>query len=375
MTFTAIDCQSYAGGFAYGVVKAGFELIAKREQKGGFGVPVMEANRHLLGHKWQAEDGPAESWTPLNADLVFGNPPCSGFSSMSSGFGDEWRSAKNSCMWDLINYAAKCDPKIVIFESVQGAFQQGRDLMVSLRAKLQELTNDTWTLHHVLHNVQDLGGAQNRARYFFVASRIPFGVEMPEDKPPVTVQDRIGDLAAVPLDEIPGHTIYRTPRSEKLRGLAASGEWKQGEKSDKPHKRVPDIDIDKTDRTFTGFAAVRLNNDKPSRVLIGHAPTTYVHPTESRVLSHRELARLTGFPDEWDLSVHGSKIVNQFLFGKGICVEAGNWIAKAAYDAISGNPQSYSGEQIGENEFLIDAQLKNAHKLPAQPLFRLEGDW
>jgi hypothetical protein len=70
MTLTAIDCQSYAGGFALGVVQAGFTLAGKREQAGAFGVPAMEANRHLLGSTWEAEDGPAASWTPVKADPV-----------------------------------------------------------------------------------------------------------------------------------------------------------------------------------------------------------------------------------------------------------------------------------------------------------------
>ena len=112
-------------------------------------------------------------------------------------------------------FAAKCDPKIVIFESVQGAFQSGRGLMNELHEKLTDLTGKSWNLFHVLHNVKDLGGAQDRARYFFVASQIPFGVDLPEYEPQ-TVLDRIGDLANVPLGEVPGHNIFVTPRSEKL---------------------------------------------------------------------------------------------------------------------------------------------------------------
>lgn len=376
MTFTAIDCQSFAGGFAYGVVKAGFELIAKREQPGGFGVAAMEANRHLLGDKWQAEDGPAQSWTPLQADLVFGNPPCSGFSNMALSFGPEWRAEQNRCMFDLIEYAAKCNPQIVIFESVQNAYSKGRELMQELRQILAERTGNTWTLYHVLHNVKDLGGAQDRPRYFFVASRIPFGIDLTSLVPGQTVMQRIGDLVDVHASEIEGHTTLDAPRTKRIADLARGAVWKQGEHSGYAHERAPHISVDTCERAKKGgFAAIRLHENKPSRVIDGHSAERFVHPTEPRVLSFREIARLTGFPEEWKTDVYRFPKKRHAWFGKGICVEAGNWIAKAAHDALAGNPQSYKGEQIGQDEFLIDAQLKNVHKLPPQPLFRLEGDW
>jgi hypothetical protein len=75
--YRAIDCMGFAGGFTLGVVQAGFELVAKREMRGGFGVPNCEANRHLLGTNWQAQACDPADWEVMPAELVFGNPPCS----------------------------------------------------------------------------------------------------------------------------------------------------------------------------------------------------------------------------------------------------------------------------------------------------------
>ena len=109
MTYTAIDCQCFAGGFTLGLVQAGFKLIGKREMKGGFGVANCEANRHLLGVDWDAEAVSPEAWSVPQggADLVAGNPPCSGFSVLSS---KEFRGADskiNACMWAFAEYAAR----------------------------------------------------------------------------------------------------------------------------------------------------------------------------------------------------------------------------------------------------------------------------
>jgi site-specific DNA-cytosine methylase len=255
MTFTAIDCQSYAGGFALGVVQAGFKLAGKREQAGAFGVPAMEANRHLLGTEWIAEDGPADTWTPVKVDLLFGNPPCSGFSNRSAMVrgkldnGEIGRvqyrgvdSVANSCMWDLVGFAAKCDPQIVIFESVQGAYQKGRSLMQALRTDLEKRTGQDWTLYHVLHNVSDLGGAQVRLRYFWVASRIPFGV-LPLHTEPTTVQDRIGDLETVELGSMDGHVITETAQTRRINELAAAVTWKPDETSGEAYARAVEENI------------------------------------------------------------------------------------------------------------------------------------
>lgn len=75
--YRAIDALGFAGGFTLGMVQAGFELVAKREMPGGFGVANCEANRHLLGNNWRTQISAPEAWEVMPADVVFGNPPCS----------------------------------------------------------------------------------------------------------------------------------------------------------------------------------------------------------------------------------------------------------------------------------------------------------
>lgn len=383
----ALDCQSYAGGFALGVVRAGFDLIGKREQPGWFGVPAMQGNMTLLGSEWEAESTPAGQWTPIKTDLLFGNPPCSGFSQRSASVRGrredgtvgliEYRgidSAANSCMWDLVGFAAKCDPQIVIFESVQGAFRKGLQLMRDLRADLETRTGQQWTLTHVLHNVSHLGGAQLRPRYFWVASRVPFGINALPAAEPVTVRDRIQDLENVPLGSVDGHVIDDSPQERRIHELASKVEWNAHEMSGHAYARAIEQGIELehwseplvSDKGTTQFAPRRLAYDDPSRVLAGDAPQKMVHPTLPRTLTHREIARLSGFPDDWSCAPYLVKKSNSYWWGKGICVEAGQWIAAAARDALNGSPQTYRGEQIGDREFLIDS--KDLLNLPAMPV-------
>jgi len=387
MTFTAIDCQSFAGGFTYGVVSSGFELAAKREGPGGFGVPAVEANRHLITGDWKTEIGEAQTWTPIRTDFVFGNPPCSGFSNRSSmvrqmnseGVRErvEYRginATPNQCMWDLVTYAAKCDPKIVVFESVQGAFRQGQELMQALRTDLETKTGDTWDLFHVLHNVTGLGGAQVRNRYFWVASRIPFGINNPMVST-VTVQERIGDLEDKNCEFIEGHIIMNSPRARRISELANNFDWLPGEVSGSAYKRAIEAGVIfseenwsqklVTDKGTTQFAPKRLKYDKPANVLAGDCLQVQVHPVLPRTLTYREVARLFGYPDSWITKPYQEKHSNSYWFGKGVCVEAGQWIASAVHDALAGNPQSFVGDSIGHRENLID--FSNWYKKALKP--------
>lgn len=195
----AIDVHGFGGGFTLGTVQAGFELVAKFSDQKGFGVYNTLGNRHLLGHQWDSVIGTAPpdrlnfapyEWEPMSANLVFGNPPCSGFSTLSRGDFRGVHSPINRFMWQLIDYAGKVAPELVIWESVQQTFRQGLELMRLLHDKLEEDTGHKYDLYHVLHNNASVGGGSTRRRYFWVASRIPFGV----DRYPLEYVPVFGDL-------------------------------------------------------------------------------------------------------------------------------------------------------------------------------------
>lgn len=173
----AVGAHDFGGGFALGAVQAGFEFSGKMSRKAGFGVHSTLVNRHLLGNDWDSYLGKPHQWPIINADLVFGNPPCSGFSTLSSASFRGMDSPINDLMWETIDYASRVAPPIVIFESVQQTFRQGLPLMRKLHDFLCNETGFKYKLIHVLHNNASVGGVSDRKRYFWVASRVPFGIE------------------------------------------------------------------------------------------------------------------------------------------------------------------------------------------------------
>lgn len=79
-----------------------------------------------------------------------------------------------------------------------------------------------------------------------------------------------------------------------------------------------------------------------------------IHPTRYRGLTHREVARIMGFPDDWRIRPLRDFKGLPPTWGKGIPVECGRWISTWARNSILGEPGEMVGEKIGDREFLID---------------------
>lgn len=443
MSLRAIDCHGFGGGFTLGVVQAGFELQAKFSREVGFGVYNTLANRQLLGQGWHSYASDPALWERMDADLVFGNPPCSGFSTLSNAKFRGTDSKINDYMWELINYAGRVAPPIVAWESVQTTFRQGLELMRQLRARLEDVSGYKYTLYHVLHNNLSHGGVSMRKRYFFVAARIPFGVDLGRvdrdgrlvetDHVP-TLADALRDLAPLGLtmanqvyptiqmvgDErvrvmnsstwaqremhsgsgvVDGHDIAHAKSNDRaLEVFEYEGtEWKPGERlSDvlqrfyAEHGYLPKgwyypskiVDPDTGEVVITtkaqrlvdtqfnmGYSQpVRWHGDRPANVITGGGAHGIIHPWLNRFFTHRELARIQGFPDDWRIwPVRAAPDVGP-AWGKGVPVQAGRWVARWARAALEGSPGPMTGvpleafhkkeifKQFGsaEREYVID---------------------
>lgn len=383
--------MGFAGGFTLGVVQAGFQLVGKRELKGGFGVKNCEVNRHLLGDTWRAEVGDPTTWSPVSADLVFGNPPCSGFSVMSAKHFRGADSPINHCMWTFIEYVARVRPLVAVFESVQMARTRpdGLDLMRRLRSRLEDLTDDRWTLTHVRHNAYELGGAAIRRRYFFVVSRVPFGIEPPSYPVKPTLNDVLQDLTGLadtwqlqPYRTPPswwskerrsdsgvvdGHVVLKTPLSRRVYDLIDGVGWFPGEsiatvarRHYQEYGRLPtSFDATATKIIQSDFqmgftTPIRWNGTHPGRVVTGGSLCTVVHPNEDRMITHREAARIMGFPDDWRLLPLRTQSGLSMTHGKGITVDCGRWIGEWVRAALDERPGSCRGRELGTREFDID---------------------
>lgn len=474
----AIDVHGFGGGFTLGAVQAGFELVAKKGREVGFGVLNVLANRQLLPGDWEVESGAPSMWVPQPANLVLGNPPCSGFSTLSPAAFRGQDSAINECMWELVRYGGRVAPEMIVFESVQQAFTQGRELMRALRTEVERISGRQYKLVHVLHNNAATGGASLRRRYFWCAVRddVEFGVEANATRYDFykktieqyeltrvpTFHDILSDLkplnltmhaqpyrgvqcACRPAGEselectcrqptvataswwtrnhmhdgsgiVDGQDVFRSPTFMRILEMLELSKqdgapWLEGERMSDVlrryhhrHNELPetwhymsrkpmlttdgmpmvnddgkpmytpirkDARLLETDFAMGHNQPSRWRGGRMARVITGGAVHLIVHPTEDRTLTHREAARIQGFPDAWKIWPVRYAADLGPGWGKGVPVHAGRWIADWAYRSISGEPGSIQGEPDKlslEREVVIN--LTNRYK----PFSKVIGD-
>jgi len=175
-----VACQDYIGHFSIAAQQCGVNIIGKVEREDAFGIPPWKANAEWLAPNLRFIRASNSLEWPLenvNAQVVYGNPPCSAFSQLmqdpknfdrgTAGIGGR----QNQCMFDLVEYGGRLFADVVAFESVRNAGIQGRRLMYTLHDRLEAITKFNYHLTLVFLNALSVGGYQNRARFFWVASK------------------------------------------------------------------------------------------------------------------------------------------------------------------------------------------------------------
>ena len=338
-----IDLFCGAGGFSLGAARAGIEVVASVEID-PFANETHSRNfpntRHLgenieelAGHDLIKKSGLKIG----ELDGLIGGPPCQGFSIIGRRNPED---ARNSLFGHFMRLVAETQPKFFIAENVPGILQKINEEIVA--TALAILPNNYILLPPTKINAANLGAPTTRKRVFFV------GFD----------PTRCGELTTSIFDPLPNQLM--TTVREALYGLPEkiNPYWQNDEDSWQPVTELPQsffniraqscipngtgdqfaIDAFKDLKYTSGcFGTVhsieitdRYNKLKPKEKdpisksvrldLEGFCPTlragtdkdkgSYqavrpIHPTEPRVITPREAARLQGFPD-WFL-LHPTK--------------------------------------------------------------------
>lgn len=278
--------------------------------------------------------------------VVFGGPPCQGFSTSNQ----RTRSSKNSNNWlfeEFVRVVEAVGPELVVFENVRGILETEKGKFVRHISKsFQKLG---YQISYQLLHSQDFGIPQKRARFFLIGIRDAKAFEFPAPtgKEPITVHEAIHDLPKLSngastcslgyrtiaqsdyaasmrknLETCRNHLVTCNNKEilERYKNIPQGGNWED----------IPDHLMgnykDKS-RCHTGIYH-RLSNDKPSIVIGNYRKNMLIHPTQNRGLSVREAARLQSFPDNFEF--HGSIGFQQQQVGNAVPP----LLAKALFESL-----------------------------------------
>ena len=258
-------------------------------------------------------------------DLLFGGPPCQGFSHMGQR---DAHDPRNGLVGEFIRIALDVRPKAVVMENVPGMASGSMKMVLasavaSLTAAGYRVTEPVRVL-----DASRFGVPQKRKRLFLLAVRedvgqpIDYPPERPDDTP--TVWEAIADLPDVDADDAlftSNEAAYDVPPGS---AYARSLRGKQQITDDYSYRRLWDerrctgnLRVRHTPQAVALYEATPPGQMVPSHKLPrldpnGLAPTlragsdssrgSYtaprpIHPFRPRCITAREAARLHGFPD------------------------------------------------------------------------------
>jgi DNA (cytosine-5)-methyltransferase 1 len=312
--FNAIDAFCGAGGLSYGLVLAGFNVLAAFDNDElaveTYRVNLSEVAFVADARKLSSSELLRKAGCPRRIDLLAGGPPCQGFSKQKRGAhnGD----ARNDLVLEYVKFVRETQPRYFLLENVdQLGGKRGKTFITRLQSQLRN-----YLLYPEFFNSADFGVAQTRLRFVIVGKRSDLKTEYFAPSPTcskwLTVGQAFDGLPEPPEDysvhpDFPNHYRAKVTAAnvKRFSYVPQGGGWEDIPYALrlKCHRTV--------DRSAGGWPDVygRLKAD-------GQAPTVtggfdsftrgrYGHPNADRPITPREAARLQGFPD-W-FRFHGTR--------------------------------------------------------------------
>jgi len=267
--------------------------------------------------------GNIEEWLLENdvpeADVVIGGPPCQGFSLLNKNRDGDQRRA----LWEpFIEIAHQSGAKCFVMENVAELYRS---------PELEEITKKAaeygFATKACIVNAADYGAPQTRKRTIVLGMRgtVPASIFPPLPTHAVpgsdsnlptwrTVKDAIADLPKPTRTEIGGKApldihIKRNPTEKSIKRYKSVPPG--GNRFDL-QRNAPEITPQCWIRKKSGGTDLfgRLWWDRPSVTIrtefFKPEKGRYLHPEQHRPITHREAARLMGFPDSFKF--HGTKV-------------------------------------------------------------------
>ena len=347
---TIVDLFSGCGGISWGLAKCGFRVIGGVDNWDVALKTFLRNHRHAqavsadLATLDGAELAETLKLRPCTLDVLVGGPPCQGFSKNVPASRRFLEDDNNLLVRSFLRFIEHLRPKVVLMENVAeivNAFDGAFAAEIRERLWRCGYETDVRVLDATRHGVP-----QRRRRAFFFANRLGKAVQFPEEThevnggglfpllPVATVWDAIGDLPSLDAGEgespmgypcapktdyqatlrAKADTLYdHVARPLRPTQLARLRAIKQGEGA----KHLPDHLKPKSH--YSG-AYGRLDKAKLAptitRWVFHPGSGRFGHPTDDRVITIREAARLQSFSD--DFVFEGTYIQKSHQIGNAV---------------------------------------------------------
>lgn len=353
---TGVSFFTGVGGLALGFMNAGVEVLASYDMKESvakncaLNFPALQHIRADIG-KLSPSDVRRHIGS-RRVDVVFGGPPCQGFSIFGRRRFVNTKNHKpedderNSLSLKFVDLALELRPRIIFMENVKGFTSTPRGKSTYLGDVERRLTKEGYRVEHQIVNCAAYGIPQLRERFILVAwkPRLAFvwpeGQYFAEPRPWqrrfLNVGDVISDLMSpdsydaafnhVPMNhkELVVERYKLIPEGGRLPEEALTAKLRKGYRS----------------QHVKNYSHIykRLSMSAPATTMVPGHNAFPVHPILNRTLTVREAARIQTFPD-W-MRFQGTRQQQCTLVGNAVPPALAEVFAAAIVKSLNGNFQS-----------------------------------
>ncbi len=307
----------------------------------------------------------AASLQPGDIDLVIGGPPCQGFSVAGKRRLDD---EKNTLYLEFMRIVEELEPKAYLIENVPGLINFNNGSVFEHLISYWQGKQARYQVTSSLINAATYRVPQLRTRLFIFGTREEYptlklaGGNLSEADY-TTVADALADLP-LKLDDAGEANEFALPYKETAEELSSYAKLLRGA-STKALNCIPTLHSSDLQARIGALLEGKIDERTKHRRLKRNSPawtlragtredTTArpIHPTEARVISIREAARLASFPDEFEFP--NKKSTSHMLIGNSVppllaynlAMQIAEWFSKqgvteANHIPVTSTPYSY----------------------------------
>jgi DNA (cytosine-5)-methyltransferase 1 len=350
---TAVSFFTGAGGLMLGFERAGFDILTSYDRKNivaqNLAINFPSVPHYKRDLEAMTLDEVQSNLGLAAIDVVFGGPPCEGFSIFgkrrfvnTKGHRPE-DDPRNELPLKFVEIAVGLQPKVILMENVKGLMSTPRGDTTYIAEILGRLERGGYVAQHAVINCADYGIPQLRERLILIATLPDIAFDWPRPKyfrdpkpwqrPWTTVGDVIADLedpsthdpefSHVPMNhgDLLVERYQLIPEGGRLPEADLPDHLRRGYRSD----------------NIKNFSHVyrRLARNMPATTMVPGHNAFPIHPTLPRALTVREAARIQTFPDS--MRFVGTRQQQCMLVGNAVPPVLAELFAQAIAKAIRGN--------------------------------------
>jgi DNA (cytosine-5)-methyltransferase 1 len=300
---------SGCGGMDLGFQQAGYDVVWAND----FDRDACETYQRNLGDIIEGDVTQLDVPNISGVDVLTAGFPCQPFSNAGSRKGT--KDPRGTLFEQPFKFIRELNPKAVVFENVRGFLSSKTDKGNLIDLIVDRLTNEFgYHVSYRLMNFSHFGVPQNRIRVIIIGVQNKNYLDHAFPEIVEGLDLSLGATLKGLTDDIPNQTELMRLNPQALHYgamIPEGGSWKS-----LPYEVLPErwkkIRDNMVKYHYPNFFRRYARNEIPGTITAAFKPENagVWHPTENRIFSVREIARIQAFPD--DFVFHGRNIKSKY---------------------------------------------------------------